>query len=115
MRKLKDKLLELSHNKGLIKVRNYKKGYVRKGITALFLALTLTVSSLGSGDLYAVKAGSSWLDSNIYDDEDEDQEITIVNKGELKEDMEVKLIGPENCMYRYSLSQRKQPYTLSIQ
>lgn len=102
MRKLKDKLLELSHNKGLIKVRNYKKGYVRKGITALFLALTLTVSSLGSGDLYAVKAGSSWLDSNIYDDEDEDQEITIVNKGELKEDMEVKLIGPENCMYRYS-------------
>lgn len=99
MRKLKDKLLELSHNKGLIKVRNYKKGYVRKGITALFLALTLTVSSLGSGDLYAVKAGSSWLDSNIYDD---DQEITIVNKGELKEDMEVKLIGPENCMYRYS-------------
>lgn len=70
MRKLKDKLLELSHNKGLIKVRNYKKGYVRKGITALFLALTLTVSSLGSGDLYAVKAGSSWLDSNIYDDED---------------------------------------------
>ena len=38
MRKLKDKLLELSHNKGLIKVRNYKKGYVRKGITALFLA-----------------------------------------------------------------------------
>lgn len=44
MRKLKDKLLELSHNKGLIKVRNYKKGYVRKGITALFLALTLTVS-----------------------------------------------------------------------
>lgn len=101
-RKLKDKLLELSHNKGLIKVRNYKKGYVRKGITALFLALTLTVSSLGSGDLYAVKAGSSWLDSNIYDDEDEDQEITIVNKGELKEDMEVKLIGPENCMYRYS-------------
>ena len=102
MRKLKDKLLELSHNKGLIKVRNYKKGYVRKGITALFLALTLTVSSLGSGDLYAVKAGSSWLDSNIYDDEDEDQKITIVNKGELKEDMEVKLIGPENCMYRYS-------------
>lgn len=102
MRKLKDKLLELSHNKGLIKVRNYKKGYVRKGITALFLALTLTVSSLGSGDLYAVKAGSSWLDSNIYDDEDENQEITIVNKGELKEDMEVKLIGPENCMYRYS-------------
>lgn len=102
MRKLKDKLLELSHNKGLIKVRNYKKGYVRKGITALFLALTLTVSSLGSGDLYAVKAGSSWLDSNIYDDEDEDQEITIVNKGELKEDVEVKLIGPENCMYRYS-------------
>lgn len=102
MRKLKDKLLELSHNKGLIKVRNYKKGYVRKGITALFLALTLTVSSLGSGDLYAVKVGSSWLDSNIYDDEDEDQEITIVNKGELKEDMEVKLIGPENCMYRYS-------------
>ena len=102
MRKLKDKLLELSHNKGLIKVRNYKKGYVRKGITALFLALTLTVSSLGSGDLYVVKAGSSWLDSNIYDDEDEDQEITIVNKGELKEDMEVKLIGPENCMYRYS-------------
>ena len=99
MRKLKDKLLELSHNKGLIKERNYKKGYVRKGITALFLALTLTVSSLGSGDLYAVKAGSSWLDSNIYDD---DQEITIVNKGELKEDMEVKLIGPENCMYRYS-------------
>lgn len=102
MRKLKDKLLELSHNKGLIKVRNYKKGYVRKGITALFLALTLTVSSLGGGDLYAVKAGSSWLDSNIYDDEDENQEITIVNKGELKEDMEVKLIGPENCMYRYS-------------
>ena len=102
IRKLKDKLLELSHNKGLIKVRNYKKGYVRKGITALFLALTLTVSSLGSGDLYAVKAGSSWLDSNIYDDEDENQEITIVNKGELKEDMEVKLIGPENCMYRYS-------------
>lgn len=102
MRKLKDKLLELSHNKGLIKVRNYKKGYVRKGITALFLALTLTVSSLGIGDLYAVKAGSSWLDSNIYDDEDENQEITIVNKGELKEDMEVKLIGPENCMYRYS-------------
>lgn len=102
MRKLKDKLLELSHNKGLIKERNYKKGYVRKGITALFLALTLTVSSLGSGDLYAVKAGSSWLDSNIYDDEDENQEITIVNKGELKEDMEVKLIGPENCMYRYS-------------
>ena len=102
MRKLKDKLLELSHNKGLIKVRNYKKGYVRKGITALFLALTLTVSSLGSGDLYAVKAGSSWLDSNIYDDEDEDQKITIVNKGELKEDMEVKLIGPENCMYIYS-------------
>lgn len=102
MRKLKDKLLELSHNKGLIKVRNYKKGYVRKGITALFLALTLTVSSLGSGDLYAVKEGSSWLDSNIYDDEDEDQEITIVNKGELKEDVEVKLIGPENCMYRYS-------------
>lgn len=102
MRKLKDKLLELSHNKGLIKVRNYKKGYVRKGITALFLALTLTVSFLGGGDLYAVKAGSSWLDSNIYDDEDENQEITIVNKGELKEDMEVKLIGPENCMYRYS-------------
>ena len=102
MRKLKDKLLELSHNKGLIKVRNYKKGYVRKGITALFLALTLTVSSLGGGDLYAVKAGSSWLDSNIYDDEDENQEITIENKGELKEDMEVKLIGPENCMYRYS-------------
>ena len=102
MRKLKDKLLELSHNKGLIKVRNYKKGYVRKGITALFLALTLTVSSLGGGDLYAVKAGSSWLDSNIYDDEDENQESTIVNKGELKEDMEVKLIGPENCMYRYS-------------
>lgn len=102
MRKLKDKLLELSHNKGLIKVRNYKKGYVRKGITALFLALTLTVSSLGGGDLYAVKAGSSWLDSNIYDDEDENQEITIVNKGELKEDMEMKLIGPENCMYRYS-------------
>ena len=102
MRKLKDKLLELSNNKGLIKVRNYKKGYVRKGITALFLALTLTVSSLGGGDLYAVKAGSSWLDSNIYDDEDENQEITIVNKGELKEDMEVKLIGPENCMYRYS-------------
>ena len=102
MRKLKDKLLELSHNKGLIKVRHYNQGYVRKGITALFLALTLTVSSLGSGDLYAVKAGSSWLDSNIYDDEDEDQKITIVNKGELKEDMEVKLIGPENCMYRYS-------------
>ena len=25
MRKLKDKLLELSHNKGLIKVRNYIK------------------------------------------------------------------------------------------
>ena len=42
---LRTKLLELSHNKGLIKVRNYKKGYVRKGITALFLALTLTVSS----------------------------------------------------------------------
>lgn len=107
MRKLKDKLLELSHNKGLIKVRNYKKGYVRKGITALFLALTLTVSSLGSGDLYAVKAGSSWLDSNIYDDEDENQEITIVNKGELKEDMEVKLIGPENCMYRYSFAPKE--------
>lgn len=107
MRKLKDKLLELSHNKGLIKVRNYKKGYVRKGITALFLALTLTVSSLGSGDLYAVKAGSSWLDSNIYDDEDENQKITIVNKGELKEDMEVKLIGPENCMYRYSFAPKE--------
>ena len=50
---------------------------MRKGITALFLALTLTVSSLGSGDLYAVKAGSSWLDSNIYDDEDEDQKLLL--------------------------------------